>query len=79
MVKQVGEDHAASAGSAARAAHREAGDSLPQAGQQYAGKANHPRPAMPTSSSDKCNQRGALYGNAGSRVEQDGPQLPEPD
>jgi hypothetical protein len=79
MVKQVGEDHAASAGSAARAAHREAGDPLPQAGQQYAGKANHPRPATPTSSSDKCNQRGALHSNAGGRVEQDGPQLPEPD
>jgi hypothetical protein len=79
MVKQVGEDHAASAGPAARAAHWEAGDPLPQAGQQYAGKANHPRPATPTSSSDKCNQRGALHGDAGGRVEQDSPQLPEPD
>ncbi len=79
MVKQGGEDHAAGAGSAARAAHREAGDLPPQAGQQYAGKANHPRPAMPTSSSDERNQRGTLHGDAGGRVEQDGSQLQEPD
>jgi hypothetical protein len=76
MVKQVGEDHAAGAGCAARATHREAGDLLPQAGQEHAGKANHPRSAMPASSSHERNQRGTLHGNVGGRVEQDGPQLP---
>jgi hypothetical protein len=37
------------------------------------------RAAAPASPPDERNQRGALLGDAGGRVEQNGLQLPEPD
>ena len=52
---------------------------MTQAWEQHADKADHPRTATSTGPPDGLNKDGTLGGDAGGRVEQEGPKLPQPD